>query len=152
VLRPKAGGPVILKSAAAEFDISPSGYLQAFLLKNGTWLTLDEPQAGITSSGDYLLSAGKEVRDFTSDFDQVKISDAQGMLGVRGQRVEIDGHKMDSIFTVPPCYNPKHRHRSPIDSIIDMAEVYRVIFQTTRALKPESVTQICPCGTTPNLA
>jgi len=31
-----------------------------------------------------------------------------------------------------------------------MAEVYKAIFQTTRALKPDSVTQICPCGTTPN--
>jgi alpha-galactosidase len=92
VLRPKAGGPVILKSAEAEFDILPSGYLQAFLLKNGARLTLDEPQAGPTSSGDYLLSAGKEVRDFTLDFDHVKISDAQGTLGVRGKRVEIEGH------------------------------------------------------------
>ena len=33
-----------------------------------------------------------------------------------------------------------------------MADVYKIIFQTTRALKPDSVTQICPCGTTPNIA
>jgi alpha-galactosidase len=63
-----------------------------------------------------------------------------------------DGNKMDSVFSVPPCYNPKHHHKSPEDSIKAMADVYRVIFQTTRFLKPESVTQICPCGTTPNLA
>jgi len=63
-----------------------------------------------------------------------------------------DGHKLDNVFSVPACYNPKHHHRSPQDSINAMAEVYKVIFETTRALKPESVTQSCPCGTTPNIA
>jgi len=53
---------------------------------------------------------------------------------------------------VPACYNPKHNHRSPRDSINAMSDVYKVIFETTRALKPESVTQSCPCGTPPNLA
>ncbi len=63
-----------------------------------------------------------------------------------------DGHKLDNIYTVGACYNPKHRHKSPQDSINAMGDVYKVIYQTTRALKPESVTQICPCGTPPNLA
>ena len=63
-----------------------------------------------------------------------------------------DGHKLDNIYTVPACYNPKHHHKSPQESINAMADVYRIIYQTTRAMKPYSVTQICPCGTTPNLA
>ena len=63
-----------------------------------------------------------------------------------------DGHKLDNIYTVAACYNPKHHHKSPQDSINAMGKVYSIIYQTTRALKPESVTQICPCGTTPNLA
>jgi len=33
-----------------------------------------------------------------------------------------------------------------------MGEVYKTIFQTTRTIKPESVTQSCPCGTPPSLA
>jgi alpha-galactosidase len=33
-----------------------------------------------------------------------------------------------------------------------MGDIYKEIFQTTRALKPESVTQSCPCGTPPSLA
>src|SRR5438105_9015875 len=33
-----------------------------------------------------------------------------------------------------------------------MGEVYNTIFETTRALKPESITQSCPCGTPPSLA
>jgi alpha-galactosidase len=53
---------------------------------------------------------------------------------------------------VPACYNPKHHHKSPNDSIAAVGDVYRIILQTTRALKPESVTQACPCGTPPNLA
>ncbi len=63
-----------------------------------------------------------------------------------------DGHKLDNIWSLPLCYNPKHHHKSPQDSVNAMGDVYRVIFETTRALKPDSVTQSCPCGTPPNLA
>jgi alpha-galactosidase len=63
-----------------------------------------------------------------------------------------DGSKLDNIYSVPACYNPAHHHKSPQDSVKAMGEVYKVIFQTTRAIKPESVTQACPCGTPPSLA
>jgi len=63
-----------------------------------------------------------------------------------------DGSKLDNIYTVPACYNPAHHHKSPEDSVNAMSEVYKAIFQTTRAIKPESVTQSCPCGTPPSLA
>ena len=63
-----------------------------------------------------------------------------------------DGSKLDNIYTSPLCYNPAHHHKSPQDSVNAMADVYKVIFQTTRALKPYSVTQSCPCGTPPSLA
>jgi alpha-galactosidase len=65
---------------------------------------------------------------------------------------DFDGHKLDNIFSTPKCYNPKHHHKSPMDSVYAMADVYKTIFETTRALKPESVTQSCPCGTPPSLA
>ncbi|HWX25456.1 MAG TPA: alpha-galactosidase [Vicinamibacteria bacterium] len=65
---------------------------------------------------------------------------------------DFDGNKLDETYTVPLCYNPKHHHRSPEDSVRAMGDLYRVIHDTTRSLKPESVTQICPCGTPPNLA
>ena len=63
-----------------------------------------------------------------------------------------DGHKLDNIYTTPLCYNPKHHHKSPYESVYAMGEVYKTIFETTRALKPDSVTQSCPCGTPPSLA
>ena len=65
---------------------------------------------------------------------------------------DFDGSKLDNIYTVPACYNPAHHHKSPQDSVNAMGEVYKTIFQTTRAIKPESVTQACPCGTPPSLA
>jgi alpha-galactosidase len=63
-----------------------------------------------------------------------------------------DGSKLDNIYSVPMCYNPAHHHKSPQDSVNAMADVYKTIFQTSRALKPESVTQSCPCGTPPSLS
>lgn len=63
-----------------------------------------------------------------------------------------DGNKLDFSYIVPPCYNPKHHHKSPMDSVRAMGEIYKIIFQTTRELKPDSVTQSCPCGTPPNMA
>src|SRR4030088_3613803 len=65
---------------------------------------------------------------------------------------DFDGHKLDNIYATPPCYNPAHHHKSPMDSVYAMGEVYKIIFETTRALKPNSVTQSCPCGTPPSLA
>jgi alpha-galactosidase len=63
-----------------------------------------------------------------------------------------DGSKLDNIYTPPLCYNPKHHHKSPADSVYAMGEIYKTIFETTRAIKPDSVTQSCPCGTPPSLA
>jgi alpha-galactosidase len=63
-----------------------------------------------------------------------------------------DGSKLDNIYSVPACYNPAHHHKSPQESVQAMGEVYKTIFETSRAIKPESVTQACPCGTPPSLA
>ena len=63
-----------------------------------------------------------------------------------------DGHKLDNIYTVPACYNPAHHHRRPEESVEALSVAYRLIFETTRQLKPYSVTQICPCGTPPTFS
>jgi len=65
---------------------------------------------------------------------------------------DFDGHKLDNIYTVPPCYNPAHKHLRPEESVEALSEAYRVIFETTRQIKPYSVTQICPCGTPPTFS
>src|SRR5579863_4980580 len=39
------GGPIIITTSAAEFQVLPSGFVQATLLQDGKRLTLDEPEA-----------------------------------------------------------------------------------------------------------
>ncbi len=63
-----------------------------------------------------------------------------------------DGHKLDNIWSIPCATTQNNHHKSPSDSVNAMGDVYKIIFETTRALKPDSVTQSCPCGTPPNLA
>lgn len=85
------GGPVVVKTARAEFEVLPSGYVRGSLIKEGKLLTLDEPESGPSASSDYLVVGGQEIRDFAFDFDHVKVSEAKGKLGARGKRVEIIG-------------------------------------------------------------
>ncbi|HKC70564.1 MAG TPA: hypothetical protein VKB60_03025, partial [Terriglobales bacterium] len=81
------GGPLVIKTSTSEFQILPSGFLQASLLKDGKWLTLDEPDVGSAGGSDSIVHQGKEL-DFVPDFSQAKVVEASGKLG-RGKRVEI---------------------------------------------------------------
>ncbi len=81
------GGPVVLTTSTAEFQILPSGFLQASLLKDGKRLTLDEPEVGSAGGSDSIVHDGKEL-DFVPDFAQAKVLEGSGKLG-RGKRVEI---------------------------------------------------------------
>ncbi len=58
-----------------------------------------------------------------------------------------DGHKLDAYYVVPPCYNPAHHHESPDESYKKLPELLKVIYQTSKSIKPSSVTEICNCGT-----
>ena len=86
------GGPVVLTTSTAEFQILPSGFLQASLLKDGKRLTLDEPGVGSAGGSDSIVHEGKEF-DFVPDFAQAKVLEAIGKLG-RGKRVEIPAHPL----------------------------------------------------------
>ncbi len=107
------------------------------------WLILDEKgqHARMTRNLATLCPALPEVQDYYKKLTERFIRDW-----------DFDGHKLDNIYATPRCYNPKHHHKSPLDSVYAMGEVYKTIFETTRALKPDSVTQSCPCGTPPSLA
>ena len=83
----KGGGPVTLTTTATEFEVTPNGYVQAFLLKDGKKLTLDDPNVGAPSDSNFVQVAGKDVY-FTLDFQQAQVHEAIGKMGV-GQRVEI---------------------------------------------------------------
>jgi alpha-galactosidase len=107
------------------------------------WLILDKngKHARMVRDLATLCPAMPEVRAYYKQLTQKFIRDWG-----------FDGSKLDNIYSVPACYNPAHHHKSPQDSVNAMGEVYKTIFQTTRAIKPESVTQACPCGTPPSLA
>ena len=107
------------------------------------WLILDKngKHARIVRDLAVLCPALPEVRAYHKQLTEKFIRDWG-----------YDGHKLDNIYSVPACYNPAHHHKSPQDSVNAMGDVYKEIFQTTRALKPQSVTQSCPCGTPPSLA
>src|ERR1035437_1510458 len=81
------GGPIVIATSVAEFQVLPSGFLQASLLQDGKRLTLDEPGVGSTGGSDSIVQEGKEL-DFVPDFGQAKVLDSSGKLG-RGKRVEI---------------------------------------------------------------
>ena len=107
------------------------------------WLILDEKgqHARMTRNLATLCPAVPEVQQYYKKVTERFIRDW-----------DFDGHKLDNVYATPRCYNPKHHHKSPLDSVYAMGEVYKTIFETTRALKADSVTQSCPCGTPPSLA
>jgi alpha-galactosidase len=107
------------------------------------WLVLDNngKHARMTRGLAVLCPAVPEVRAYHKQLTEKFIRDW-----------DFDGSKLDNIYSVPECYNPAHHHKSPQDSVNAMGDIYKEIFQTTRALKPQSVTQSCPCGTPPSLA
>jgi alpha-galactosidase len=107
------------------------------------WLILDKngKPAKMTRNLATLCPAVPEVREYYKHLTEKFIKDW-----------DFDGHKLDNIYSVPMCFNPKHHHKSPMDSVYAMGDVYKTIFDTTRALKPDSVTQSCPCGTPPSIA
>jgi alpha-galactosidase len=107
------------------------------------WLILDEKGNPARATADLgaLCPAIPEVKQYYKQLTERFIRDW-----------DFDGHKLDFAYTVPACYNPKHHHRSPNESTEAVSDIYKIILETTRALKPDSVTQACPCGTPPSLA
>ncbi len=83
----KDGGPVVLTTSTAEFQVRPDGYVQASLLKDGKRFSLDEPNVGSPADSDFVRVGGKDVH-FTLDFQQAQVHEAMGKMGA-GKRVEI---------------------------------------------------------------
>jgi alpha-galactosidase len=86
----------------------------------------------------FLCPALPDVQKITKDFVIIAIRD-WGWEGLK-----IDGN---SLNTVPPCYNPAHKHAYPEESIEKLPELFKMIRETTLSINPNAVIQICPCGT-----
>jgi alpha-galactosidase len=136
--------PIVVEDGVGKDVLNGQPYQVADVVKeHPDWLMLDKDgnHARMTAGLAGLCPAVPEVQQYYRQLTERFIRDWG-----------FDGHKLDFSFAVPPCYNPKHHHKSPDESTLAMGQVYKIIFDTTRALKPESVTQSCSCGTTPNIA
>src|SRR6266436_6506970 len=88
-----AGGPVVLSSSTAEFQVLPSGYIQAFLVKDGKKLTLDDLGQGKPVPGNSVVTGGTATA-FELDLGAAKFTEASGKIG-RGRRAEIPAHALE---------------------------------------------------------
>jgi alpha-galactosidase len=129
--------PLCVEDGAGQWDTFVYGTSQALRL-HSDWAVLNQDgRVARNNRGLAIICPGlPEVQQYTLELTRRFIQDWG-----------FDGHKLDNIYTVPPCYNPAHHHQRPEESVEGFAEIYRLIFETTRWLKPYSVNQICPCGT-----
>jgi hypothetical protein len=85
----------VIKTPTAEFDVTPRGYIKAFLLHNSQRVTLDDPT--VAAAGGGVTVAGKLIRDFILDLSKAVVMDAKGKLGNLGKRVDIAGHSASGL-------------------------------------------------------
>jgi len=136
--------PIVVEDGHGKDILNHRPYqLSKVVKEHPDWLILDKNGNPARATADLgaLCPAVPEVQDYYKQLTERFIRDW-----------DFDGHKLDFSYTVPACYNPKHHHKSPNDSIEAVGKIYKIILDTTRALKPESVTQACPCGTPPSMA
>ena len=107
-----------------------NGEVQHF---NGPW--------GEVSEDRLLCPSLKEVQDWHRDFTQKAV-----------QVWGFDGFKLDSQYNVAgPCYAENHGHQSPDEAEADYAKLYKTIFETAKAIKPDFTVNICNCGVSQNM-
>ena len=60
-----------------------------------------------------------------------------------------DGFKVDGqhLNGVAPCHNPAHHHAHPEDSAQHLGDFYKALYDAVKAVNPEAVVEVCPCGT-----
>src|SRR5437660_321943 len=136
--------PIVAEDGHGKDILNHRPYQRSNVVKeHPDWLILDKNGKPARATADLgaLCPAVPEVQQYYKQLTERFIRDW-----------DFDGHKLDFSYTVPACYNPKHHHKSPNESIEAVGEIYKIILETTRALKPDSVTQACPCGTPPSLA
>jgi alpha-galactosidase len=58
--------------------------------------------------------------------------------------LKIDGQHLNG---VAPCYNPAHRHKRPEESVEGLQDFFRSLYATAMQIDPQTVMELCPCGT-----
>ena len=129
--RPKQS-PEIEKMISATADVA---------LQHRDWLIQDQQGKLVPISWNLasLCPAYPPARDYMVQLAKRMIVDWK-----------VDGFYMDALFTVPPCYNPAHHHKSPYDSVRQLADLFQDFRKVIEQYDPEGMLMICPCGTTMN--
>ncbi len=86
----------------------------------------------------YLCPAYDKTLSYTKNL-VTKIFNVWGFDGLK-----IDGQHLNG---VPPCYNPKHKHAYPEESVEKLQDFWKMVYETAVSLKKDAVVEICPCGT-----
>jgi alpha-galactosidase len=86
----------------------------------------------------YLCPANNDVIAVQRKFVEKIIGD-WGFDGLK-----LDGQYMNGI---PACYNPAHHHAKPEDSIEQLPQLFKAIYDEAQRLKPGALVEFCPCGT-----
>lgn len=58
--------------------------------------------------------------------------------------LKIDGQHLNG---VAPCHNPAHKHARPEESVEQLQHFWKEVYDTARAIDPDAVIELCPCGT-----
>lgn len=76
------------------------------------------------------------------------IQHTKGVLKMFLKDWDFDGLKMDGMHLncVPPDFNPLHNLADAEQSCEQLPGFFKMIFETSRSIKPNAVLQICPCG------
>lgn len=86
----------------------------------------------------YLCPAYDKTLTYTKDLI-VKMMSVWGYEGLK-----IDGQHLNG---VPPCYNPKHNHAYPEESVEKLQDFWKLVNETAFSISKDAVIEICPCGT-----
>lgn len=129
--------PLAVEDGVGRWDVHQYGYSE-ILRQQPDWLIMN-PDGSIARNNRGLAMLCPALPEVHQHIRQTTLKFVRDW--------GFDGHKLDNIYTVPACHNPAHHHARSEESIEALAVVYRIIFDVTREYKPNSVIQICPCGT-----
>jgi alpha-galactosidase len=111
------------------------------LHEHSDMLLLDKdgaPQAVSWWNSFYLCPAYPK----TAEYFQALVRRFIGAWGFEG--LKIDGQHLNA---VAPCYNPAHKHASPMDSVTQLQDFLVGLYQSALAINSQAVVELCPCGT-----
>ena len=55
-------------------------------------------------------------------------------------------HDWANLIEVPACYNPSHKHKSPLSSYWNLSNEYKHIYEKVQSIKPGFGIEMCECG------